>query len=280
MAVTKRTRFEVLRRDNHTCRYCGALAAESPLTIDHVVPVALGGSDDPSNLVAACKDCNAGKTSTAPDQTLVTQVSDDAVRWSRALTAAAAERLALYEANMEIGTEFRKVWDQWKTSNGKGSPLPMPANWLVSIKSFLAAGLTVTDFEELVEVAMGSPAKDVWKYFCGCCWTRIRESQTRAAQIIAEEDQDADVEGFPSVAEQQAWTGWFQEHFMIGGEVDEIKRELFHLLASAKNYADDWEMPEVWEDISSQRRAWFDELIRDKDARIKAATLSVPVVTE
>ena len=65
MAVTKRVRFEVLRRDNHTCRYCGASAPDTTLTVDHVTPVALGGSHDPSNLVAACKDCNAGKASTS-----------------------------------------------------------------------------------------------------------------------------------------------------------------------------------------------------------------------
>lgn len=39
MAVTKRTRFEVLRRDNYTCRYCHA--TDNPLTVDHVVPRAL-----------------------------------------------------------------------------------------------------------------------------------------------------------------------------------------------------------------------------------------------
>jgi len=25
-----------------------------------------------------------------------------------------------------------------------------------------------------------------WSYFCGCCWTRIRQIQERAAEIIAE----------------------------------------------------------------------------------------------
>ena len=64
MAIPKRTRFEVLRRDNHTCRYCRS--TDNPLTIDHVTPVSLGGTDDPSNLVAACRDCNAGKASSSP----------------------------------------------------------------------------------------------------------------------------------------------------------------------------------------------------------------------
>ena len=76
MAIPKRTRFEVLRRDNYTCRYCRS--TDNPLTIDHVTPVSLGGTDDPSNLVAACRDCNAGKASSSPDAEHVAQVDDDA----------------------------------------------------------------------------------------------------------------------------------------------------------------------------------------------------------
>src|SRR5690606_40826449 len=53
----------------------------SVLTIDHVLPVALGGSDDPSNLVAACRDCNAGKSSAAPDAETVAEVEVDSARW-------------------------------------------------------------------------------------------------------------------------------------------------------------------------------------------------------
>ena len=94
MSVSKRTRYEVLRRDNNTCRYCGGTAPDVTLTIDHVTPVSLGGSDDPSNLVAACKDCNAGKSSSNPDAALVASVSDDALRWAAALKAAAAAAVA------------------------------------------------------------------------------------------------------------------------------------------------------------------------------------------
>jgi 5-methylcytosine-specific restriction endonuclease McrA len=39
MAVSKRTRYEVLRRDNHACRYCGGIAPDVILTVDHVTPV-------------------------------------------------------------------------------------------------------------------------------------------------------------------------------------------------------------------------------------------------
>lgn len=67
MAVSKRLRFEILRRDGHRCRYCGAGALAAPLTVDHVTPLALGGTDDPSNLATACEPCNSGKTSTLPE---------------------------------------------------------------------------------------------------------------------------------------------------------------------------------------------------------------------
>ncbi|MFF8482376.1 HNH endonuclease [Streptomyces antibioticus] len=64
MAVSKRLRYEIFRRDNHTCRYCGASAPNVPLRVDHVTPVALGGSDKPENLVTSCEPCNSGKSST------------------------------------------------------------------------------------------------------------------------------------------------------------------------------------------------------------------------
>lgn len=36
MAVSKRTRFEVLRRDGHICQYCGEKAPDVTLHVDHV----------------------------------------------------------------------------------------------------------------------------------------------------------------------------------------------------------------------------------------------------
>jgi 5-methylcytosine-specific restriction endonuclease McrA len=37
-------------------------------TVDHIIPVAKGGSDDPENLVAACKRCNFSKQDKMPDE--------------------------------------------------------------------------------------------------------------------------------------------------------------------------------------------------------------------
>lgn len=75
MSISKRVRFEVFRRDSFRCRYCGATASADPLTVDHVTPTALGGSDELSNLVTSCEPCNSGKTSTLPDDKLYAAIT-------------------------------------------------------------------------------------------------------------------------------------------------------------------------------------------------------------
>jgi 5-methylcytosine-specific restriction endonuclease McrA len=54
-------RFAILERDAFACRYCGRKPPEVELEVDHLVPRSAGGTDDPSNLVTACFDCNRGK---------------------------------------------------------------------------------------------------------------------------------------------------------------------------------------------------------------------------
>lgn len=53
----RNARAQVLDRDHHTCVYCGRPARE----VDHVVPVAKGGTNTTHNLVAACRACNRRK---------------------------------------------------------------------------------------------------------------------------------------------------------------------------------------------------------------------------
>lgn len=52
----------ILERDGYRCVYCGRTSQETPLEIDHVEAKARGGSDQSTNLVTACRDCNAGKS--------------------------------------------------------------------------------------------------------------------------------------------------------------------------------------------------------------------------
>lgn len=69
--LSKDTRFEVFKRDSFTCQYCGRSAPDVILEVDHIIPVAEGGSNDIMNLVTSCRDCNRGKSKKL--------LSDDAV---------------------------------------------------------------------------------------------------------------------------------------------------------------------------------------------------------
>lgn len=60
--ISPRTRYEVFERDGYTCQYCGAKAPNVELHVDHIVPVSKGGTNDLSNLVTACAECNLGKS--------------------------------------------------------------------------------------------------------------------------------------------------------------------------------------------------------------------------
>lgn len=60
--LSKRVRFEVFKRDQFKCQYCGAAAPDVILQVDHIKAVSKGGEDDILNLVTACVACNAGKS--------------------------------------------------------------------------------------------------------------------------------------------------------------------------------------------------------------------------
>jgi len=51
-------RWAIFQRDGYACTVCGS---RSDLTIDHVHPVSLGGSNDLSNLRTLCRSCNSAK---------------------------------------------------------------------------------------------------------------------------------------------------------------------------------------------------------------------------
>lgn len=51
-------RKKVIKRDNNRCTNCGR---SSNLTVDHKVPLSLGGSNIMSNLTTLCKDCHEHK---------------------------------------------------------------------------------------------------------------------------------------------------------------------------------------------------------------------------
>ena len=62
--LSLRKRFFVLKRDGFTCKMCGANGPGVKLEVDHILPIAEGGSDSLDNLQTLCFECNRGKRDT------------------------------------------------------------------------------------------------------------------------------------------------------------------------------------------------------------------------
>jgi len=75
--ISKEVRAYVLDRNGYTCQMCGAVAGEphpydpsrkTRLHIGHIVDKSMGGTDDPSNLMALCSVCNEGSANLTLDR--------------------------------------------------------------------------------------------------------------------------------------------------------------------------------------------------------------------
>lgn len=178
MAVSKRTRFEVLRRDNHTCRYCGGTAPNVILTVDHVTPVALGGTDEPSNLVAACRDCNYGKASTSPDEVTVDDVAATDLKWADAMRRAAEIRAAEREQERAYVAGFDAIWNRG-----------CPGDYEDTLIQLRNAGLSADEMIDAAAIALyNRGVQDRWRYFCGVAWRKVAKLQEIAKGLLAAEE--------------------------------------------------------------------------------------------
>ena len=60
-SIPKRMRTEIYLRDKFTCQFCQISPTKDELTIDHLIPLALGGLDEVTNYVTCCLSCNKRK---------------------------------------------------------------------------------------------------------------------------------------------------------------------------------------------------------------------------
>ena len=62
--IRDKKRFAIYERDDYRCVYCDAspnCGSPTTLTLDHLLPRELGGSNEASNLVTACLTCNSAR---------------------------------------------------------------------------------------------------------------------------------------------------------------------------------------------------------------------------
>ncbi len=180
------------------------MSQEAKLVIDHVVAVALGGTDDAENLVTACVDCNAGKSSVAADEEFVQQVDVDTARFMRAMAAAVKLR---QEAIAKHEADIAALEDKWRsyTYVDTKEPIPLPADWRNGALGYLLSGLPVEEMLRLVDVAMAARTKTYldhpeWRYFLGCCKNVLHEIEATARKLL----ETKAVESAPEVTDASA----------------------------------------------------------------------------
>lgn len=172
-AISKKSRFEVFKRDGFTCQYCGAHPPAVILHVDHINPVANGGGNDMDNLITACDSCNQGKS----DRLLadIPQSLQD----KAAQIVEREEQIKGYQRAMDakisrIADECMEVVDVYERFN-EGYTLNDAA--LVSVRRFIEK-LGVHEVIAAMERAYTNPkvrSGQEYKYFCGICWNKIRE---------------------------------------------------------------------------------------------------------
>jgi len=170
--LSKRLRFAVFKRDLFTCQYCGATPPSVVLEVDHIEPVALGGTDEETNLVTACWDCNRGKAA------ISLNVAPEALADRAARVAEAEAQLAGYRAVMREQQERKEgdVWDVFMILNGKAETTHARFG---SVQRFLQR----LPLEDVLEAARQTRQHASYygeerrfRYFCGICWRLIKEA--------------------------------------------------------------------------------------------------------
>lgn len=95
--VSAKLRFDIFKRDDFTCQYCGKKSPEVILEVDHIIPVSQGGTCITENLTTACYQCNRGKGAGLLDSIL----KDKDIREETILLAEREMQLKEYNAVLE-----------------------------------------------------------------------------------------------------------------------------------------------------------------------------------
>lgn len=179
MAVSKRIRFEVFKRDGFACQYCGQKTPAAVLQCDHIDPSSRGGSDEVDNLITSCVDCNQGKSNvplSSIPACLADRKSEIEERESQVLAYREflREVKARQQADVDLVNDcFERLFPgQTLSDRFQQSTIPLFLEHFVPEEpcEFLLLAFQ--------RVASGDP-DDVVHYFCGICWRKIKEGGRR-----------------------------------------------------------------------------------------------------
>jgi 5-methylcytosine-specific restriction endonuclease McrA len=171
LAISKKIRFDVFKRDSFQCQYCGQLPPKVVLEIDHIHPVSKGGTNHVDNLITACFDCNRGKSNglieSAPmsfnEKTEILLEKQEQLKQYEKLLKSIKRKTV---KNINIVEEvFKETFNSHQFTE----------TFKISIERFLK-DLPLSEVVNAMRIASArfdEPAHAT-KYFCGICWNMIK----------------------------------------------------------------------------------------------------------
>ena len=180
MSISKRTRFEIFKRDRFQCQYCGRTPPTVVLHVDHILPVSKGGPDEKINLVTACVDCNLGKSNVLLNKAsvpLAQQMKEEEERKAQieGFNAFIKEKRDLEDRQIH---QLGVIWFETMGISG----CTFGYGLIPSVRNFLRR-MPYEQIVEAIETAHcrvptnGRTCEKTWKYFCGICWRVIKRAE-------------------------------------------------------------------------------------------------------
>lgn len=174
MAVTKKLRFEVFKRDGFQCAYCGKTPPEVSLEVDHVQPKSKEGKDDINNLVTACFNCNRCKSNIELDK-IPNKLSDNLEILKEKEEQLKEYRKYVLKIRKRIEADVNKVEKEFQIYF---PTLSFTDSFKSSVKTFLESMDLYDVIDAMNKACLYLPkSNDALRYFCGICWNTIRDQK-------------------------------------------------------------------------------------------------------
>lgn len=170
--IGKKVRFDVFKRDDFTCAYCGSTPPSVVLQVDHIHPVSQGGTNSINNLITSCQPCNIGKGATSLNMVPAS------LKEKAAIVAEKEEQLKGFYAIMRE-KEQRLEDEMWVIAEIIDASIVKDGIQISFARSIMRF-LDSIGFYEVKEAAGIAQDKFPWGgeeaflYFCGICHRKAR----------------------------------------------------------------------------------------------------------
>jgi len=173
-SLSKKTRFEIFKRDGFTCQYCGKTPPQVVLEVDHINPVISGGDNDEMNLITSCFDCNRGKG--ARELGHIFPRPDADLEWLKSQQEIAELRryqIAKLERDKLILEIIGSLQDTWVFAFG-GNRVPTDANFAKLLSAISPEIIERAIYITSARDDLSTNTYQRFKYVCGVAWNIVR----------------------------------------------------------------------------------------------------------